>query len=61
MMATGFEKSSYQSILFKKLNELKTICTIGGLNAGINLFSAAGPVKRKVLSFCLTIISPFKF
>ena len=30
----------------------KIICTTGGLNGGSNLFSAAAPVKRQVLSYC---------
>lgn len=51
MMATGFEKSSYQSILFNKLSELKTICTIGGLNGGINLFSATSKKAGVIILF----------
>ena len=56
----GYGKNNWQCILFKKLIALKIICMTDELSGVIRPISTAAPVKRQVLSYCLTILSPFK-
>ena len=54
------QKNNWQCILFKKLIALKIICMTDELNGVIRPFSTAAPIKRQVLSYSLTILSPLK-
>ena len=54
----GYGKNNWQCILFKKLIAMKIICMTDELNGVIRPLSTA--VKRHVLSYCLTILSPLK-
>ena len=54
-------KNKWPYILFKRLIVLKIIRMTGELNGVIRPFSIAALAKRQALSYCLTILSPFKF
>ena len=56
----GCGKNKWPYILFKKLIVPKIICMTGELNGVIRPFSVAALAKRQELSYCLTILSPFK-
>ena len=56
------KNNKWPYILFKKLIVLKKkICMTGELNRIIRLFSVVALAKRQALSYCLKILSPFKF